>query len=68
MNPTRREDLKGSTLYNSKLLVLQTKWDYVLEETICRGLEGLQLTLRGLYIIVVIDYDVRHLEDIDDKV
>ena len=68
MNPTWREDLKDCTLYKSKLLVLQTKGDYVLEETICRGLEGLQLTLRGLYIIVVIDYDVRHLEDIDDKV
>ena len=47
VNPTWREDLKGCTLYKSKPLEYQTKRDYVQEGTIYRGLEGLQLSLRG---------------------
>ena len=46
------EDLKGCTLYKSKPLEYQTKRDYVHEGTLYSGLEGLQLSLRGLYIIV----------------
>ena len=53
-----REDLKGCTLYKSKPLEYQTKRDYVQEGTIYRGLEGLQLSLRGLYIIAGIDCGV----------
>ena len=44
-----REDLKRCTLYKSKRLEYQTKKDYVQVETIYRGLEGLQVSLRGLY-------------------
>ena len=44
-----REDLKGCTLYNSKPLEYRTKKDYVQEGTIYRGLDGLQVSLRGLY-------------------
>ena len=52
---------KGCTWYKSKQLESQTKRDYVQEGTRYRGLEGLQLglqSLRGLYIIVGIDYGV----------
>ena len=66
--PTRREDLKGCTFYKSKPLEYQTKRDYLHEGTIYKGLEGLQLSLRGIYIIVGIDCGVWHLEDNDDKV
>ena len=55
-------------LHKSKPLEYQTKSDYVLEGTIYRGLKGLQLTFRGLYITVVIDCGVWHLEDNDAKV
>ena len=58
VNPTWREELKGCTLYKSKPLEYQTKRDYVQEGTIYRGLEGLQLSLRGLYIIADIDCGV----------
>ena len=40
---------------------------YVQEGTIYRELEGLQLSLRELYIVVVIDCSVWHWEDNDDK-
>ena len=53
-----REDLKGFTLHKSKPLEYQTKKDYVQEGTVHRGLEGLQLGLRGLYIIAGIDCGV----------
>ena len=53
-----REDLKGCTLYKSKPLEYQTKRDYVQEGTIYRELKGLQLSLRGLYIIAGIDCGV----------
>ena len=53
-----REDLKGCTMYKSKLLEYQTKRDYIQEETIYRGLEVLQISLRGLYIIVGVDCGV----------
>ena len=49
-NTAWREDLKGCTLYKSKPLECQTKRDYVREGTIYRGLEGLQVSLRGFYI------------------
>ena len=58
LHPTWREDLKGCNLYKSKPLEYQTKRDYVQEGTIYRGLEGLQLSLRGLYIILGIDCSV----------
>ena len=53
-----REDLKGCTLHKSKPLEYQPKRDCVQEGTIYRGLERLQLGLRGLYIIADIDCDV----------
>ena len=63
-----REDLKGCTMYKSKLLEYQTKRDYIQEGTTYRGLEVLQISLRGLYIIVGVDCGVWHLEDNYDKV
>ena len=68
MNPIWKNDLKGCTLYKSKPLEYQTKRDYVQDETIYRGLEGLQLSLRELYNLVVIGFSVLHLEENDDKV
>ena len=53
-----REDVKGCTLCKSKPLEYQTKRNYVQKGTIYRGLEGLQLSLRGLYIIAGIDCGV----------
>ena len=50
-----REDFKDCILYKSKPLEYQTKRDFVQEGTIYRSLEGLQLSLRGLYMIVAID-------------
>ena len=52
-----REDLKGCFLYNSKPLEYQRKGT-VQEGAIYRGLEGLQLSLRGLYNIASIDCGV----------
>ena len=40
----------------SKPLEYQTKRDYVQEGTIYKGLEGLELSLRVLYIIAGIDF------------
>ena len=68
MNVTCRENLKGCNLYKWKPLEYQTKWDYVKEETIYRGLEGLPLSLREYYFLVVTDYSVWLLEDNDDQV
>ena len=68
MNVTCRENLKGCNLYKWKPLEHQTKWDYVKEETIYRGLEGLPLSLREYYFLVVTDYSVWLLEDNDDQV
>ena len=59
-----REDLTGCTLYKSKPLEYK-KRDYVQEGAIYRGL---QLSLRGLYIIASIDCGVWYLDDKDDKV
>ena len=68
VNTMWREELKSCTLYKSKPLEIQTKRDYVQEGTIYRGLEGLQLGLRELYVIAGIDRGVLYLEDNDDKV
>ena len=68
MNVTCRENLKGCNLYKWKPLEHQTKWDCVKEETIYRGLEGLPLSLREYYFLVVTDYSVWLLEDNDDQV
>ena len=53
-----REDLKGCFLYNSKPLEYQRKGT-VQEEAIYRGLEGLQLSLRGfiLLLVLIVVYD-----------
>ena len=53
-----REDLKSCTWYKLKPLEYQIKRDYVREGTINKRLEGLQLSLRGLYIIAGIDCGV----------
>ena len=54
MNVTCRENLKGCNLYKWKPLEYQTKWDYVKEETIYRGLEGLPLSLRESIILLLL--------------
>ena len=68
MNVPCRENLKGCNLYKWKPLEHQTKWDYVKEGTIYRGLEGLLLSLRQYYFLVVTDCSVWLLEDNDDQV
>ena len=55
VNPKWKGDLNGRTLHNSKPLEYKTKEDYLQVGIIYRILEGLQPTLRGRYIIVVID-------------
>ena len=60
--------LKRLHLVQVKTTWISNKSDYVEEEAICRGLEGLQLSLRGPYIIASIDCSVWYLDDNDDKV
>ena len=60
--------LKRLHLVQAKTTWISNKRDYVQEGAIYRGLEGLQLSLRGLYIIASIDCGVWYLDDNDDKV
>ena len=60
--------LKMLHLVQVKTTWISNKRDYVQEGAIYRGLEGLQLSLRGLYIIASIDCGVWYLDDNDDKV
>ena len=52
---------------SQKYLNIKQK-ETIQEGTIYRGLEVLQISLRGLYIIVGVDCGVWHLEDNYDKV
>ena len=60
--------LKKVAFCKFKTTWISNKRDYVKEGAIYRGLEGLQLSLRGLYIIASIDCGVWYLDDDDDKV